>query len=93
MLEVFVRCVQVWQRYCAWHVISNILLGTGVSRWAAHDVQEETGITRVADPWGGSYFMESLTASLEAAAEKLLREVEDMGGMTEAIIAGTCLLA
>jgi methylmalonyl-CoA mutase len=51
-------------------------------------MQEETGITRVADPWGGSYFMESLTASLEAAAEKLLREVEDMGGMTEAIIAG-----
>lgn len=51
-------------------------------------VQEETGITRVADPWGGSYFMESLTADLEAAAEKLLHEVEGLGGMTEALLAG-----
>lgn len=32
-------------------------------------MQEETGITEVADPWAGSYFMESLTLQLEAAAE------------------------
>jgi methylmalonyl-CoA mutase len=50
--------------------------------------QEETGITLVADPWGGSYFMESLTAQLEAAAERLLDEVESLGGMTEALLAG-----
>jgi len=50
--------------------------------------QAETGITRVADPWGGSYFMEALTAQLEAAAEQLLQEVEGLGGMTEALMAG-----
>lgn len=50
--------------------------------------QEETGITQVADPWGGSYFMESLTAQLESAAEALLHEVEGLGGMTEALLAG-----
>lgn len=51
-------------------------------------LQAETGITRVADPWGGSYFMEALTAQLEAAAEQLLQEVEGLGGMTEALMAG-----
>jgi len=51
-------------------------------------LQEETGITKVADPWGGSYFMESLTSAMETAAEKLLREVEELGGMTEAIVTG-----
>jgi hypothetical protein len=51
-------------------------------------LQEETGITHVADPWGGSYFMESLTAQLESAAEALLQEVEELGGMTEALLAG-----
>lgn len=51
-------------------------------------LQEETGITRVADPWGGSYFMESLTSALEEAAEKLVEEVEELGGMTEAVAAG-----
>jgi methylmalonyl-CoA mutase N-terminal domain/subunit len=55
-------------------------------------LQEETGITRVADPWGGSFFMESLTASLEAAAEALVNEVEGLGGMTEALLAGELLL-
>uniref|UniRef100_A0A7S1STB3 B12-binding domain-containing protein n=1 Tax=Tetraselmis chuii TaxID=63592 RepID=A0A7S1STB3_9CHLO len=51
-------------------------------------LQEETGITEVADPWAGSYFMESLTLQLEAAAEKVVREVEAAGGMTEAIASG-----
>ncbi len=55
-------------------------------------LQEETGITHVADPWGGSYFMESLTAQLEAAAETLLQEVEGLGGMTEALLAGGAMM-
>eukprot|EP00878_Enallax_costatus_P015889 GHUV01016655.1.p1 GENE.GHUV01016655.1~~GHUV01016655.1.p1 ORF type:complete len:690 (+),score=180.92 GHUV01016655.1:298-2367(+) len=60
----------------------------GLARNTQLILQEETGITRVADPWGGSYFMEHLTSSLEAAAEKLLNEVEGLGGMTEALLAG-----
>jgi methylmalonyl-CoA mutase len=51
-------------------------------------LQEETGIPHVIDPWGGSYFMESLTASMAAEAQKLIDEVEGLGGMTKAIEAG-----
>jgi len=51
-------------------------------------LQEETGIPQVVDPWGGSYFMESLTASVAAEARKIIREVEDLGGMTKAIVQG-----
>jgi methylmalonyl-CoA mutase len=51
-------------------------------------LQEETGIPAVIDPWGGSYFMESLTAQVEQAANTLIEEVETYGGMTKAIIAG-----
>ncbi|MCY4255180.1 MAG: methylmalonyl-CoA mutase [Gammaproteobacteria bacterium] len=51
-------------------------------------LREETGVTRVADPLGGSYYVESLTASLAAGARQLIREVEDLGGMTRAIEAG-----
>ncbi len=51
-------------------------------------LQEETGIPHVIDPWGGSYFMESLTASVAAEARKLIQEVEDLGGMTRAIVQG-----
>jgi len=49
---------------------------------------EETGIPHVIDPWGGSYFMESLTASVAAEARKLIAEVEELGGMTRAIATG-----
>ena len=49
---------------------------------------EESGIPHVVDPWGGSYFMESLTTSIAAEARKLIGEVEAMGGMTKAIEAG-----
>jgi len=49
---------------------------------------EETGIPAVIDPWGGSYFMESLTASVANEARKIIQEVEDLGGMTKAIIEG-----
>jgi methylmalonyl-CoA mutase len=51
-------------------------------------LQEEAGINRVVDPLGGSYYVESLTASLVAQARSLIDEVEDMGGMTQAIING-----
>jgi len=51
-------------------------------------LQEETGIPAVVDPWGGSYFMESLTEDVYRAANALIDEVEAMGGMTKAIIAG-----
>ncbi|KAL3694116.1 hypothetical protein R1sor_007767 [Riccia sorocarpa] len=51
-------------------------------------LQEETGITRVADPWGGSYMMEALTAELETKALEIINEVEEAGGMTKAISTG-----
>jgi len=51
-------------------------------------LQEETGIPHVVDPWGGSYFMESLTASVAAEARKIIEEVEELGGMTKAIVQG-----
>jgi methylmalonyl-CoA mutase len=51
-------------------------------------LQEETGIPGVIDPWGGSYFMESLTASVAEEARRIIGEVEALGGMTKAIVAG-----
>ena len=50
--------------------------------------QLETGSPKVIDPWGGSYFMESLTHALAAKALGIIDEVEEMGGMTKAIEAG-----
>jgi methylmalonyl-CoA mutase len=51
-------------------------------------LQEESGIPAVIDPWGGSYFMENLTESVYQAANALIEEVEGLGGMTKAIVAG-----
>ena len=51
-------------------------------------LQEETGIPHVVDPLGGSYYVETLTQSLAAAAEKLIEEVEELGGMTRAVEMG-----
>ena len=51
-------------------------------------LREETGITRVVDPLAGSYYVESLTASLVASARALIDEVEALGGMTRAVAAG-----
>jgi len=48
-------------------------------------IAEETGITKTVDPLGGSYYVESLTASLVAEARVLIQEVEDLGGMTKAV--------
>ncbi|MEN3950141.1 methylmalonyl-CoA mutase [Iodidimonas sp. SYSU 1G8] len=51
-------------------------------------LQEETGITHVIDPLGGSYYVESLTKSLADAAWELIQEVEALGGMTKAVDSG-----
>lgn len=51
-------------------------------------LQEETGITRVVDPWAGSYYVESLTKELMDRAWHLISEVETLGGMTKAIESG-----
>jgi methylmalonyl-CoA mutase len=51
-------------------------------------VQEETGITRVVDPWGGSYLMESLTQDIADKAWELIEEIEAEGGMAKAIETG-----
>jgi methylmalonyl-CoA mutase len=51
-------------------------------------LQEETGITRVVDPLAGSYYVESLTASLVHEARQLIDEVEALGGMTKAVESG-----
>ena len=49
---------------------------------------EESGISKVVDPLGGSYFLENLTNSLITQSKKLLREVENVGGMTKAVEKG-----
>lgn len=51
-------------------------------------LQEETGITKVVDPWGGSFYLEYLTDQLVKKARVLIDEVESMGGMAKAIDAG-----
>lgn len=50
-------------------------------------LQEETGITQVVDPWGGSYYVEYLTDQL-VQKPKLIEEVEELGGMAKAIETG-----
>lgn len=51
-------------------------------------IQQETGLMRVVDPWGGSYYLERLTADLAKRAAGHINEVEEMGGMARAIEAG-----
>ena len=51
-------------------------------------LQQEAGTCDVIDPWGGSYFVERLTADLAAKAWQHIEEVEAMGGMAKAIEAG-----
>jgi len=51
-------------------------------------LQLETDITYTVDPWGGSYYVEKLTADLIYRAEALMAEVAELGGMTKAIEAG-----
>jgi methylmalonyl-CoA mutase len=51
-------------------------------------LQEETEITKVVDPWGGSYYVEKLTDELMHRAWQLIQEVEQLGGMAKAIETG-----
>jgi methylmalonyl-CoA mutase len=51
-------------------------------------LQQESGTTRVADPWGGSFYVERLTHDLAHKAWSHIAEVEQMGGMAKAIEAG-----
>jgi len=51
-------------------------------------LQEETLMTNVVDPWGGSYYVESLTDALMEKAWAHIEEIEELGGMTKAIETG-----
>jgi methylmalonyl-CoA mutase len=51
-------------------------------------LQQESGTTRIIDPWGGSYYVERLTRDLAERAWAHIQEVEELGGMTRAIEAG-----
>ncbi|CAD5300210.1 methylmalonyl-CoA mutase [Bosea sp. 62] len=51
-------------------------------------LQQESGTNRIIDPWGGSYYVERLTAELAAKAWGHIQEVEKLGGMAKAIEAG-----
>ncbi len=51
-------------------------------------IQEETGITKVIDPWGGSYYVERLTQEITEKAWKRIEEIESLGGMAKAIESG-----
>jgi methylmalonyl-CoA mutase len=51
-------------------------------------IQQETGTTRIIDPWGGSYYVERLTHDLAVKAWGHIQEVEELGGMAKAIEAG-----
>jgi methylmalonyl-CoA mutase len=51
-------------------------------------LQQESGTTRIIDPWGGSYYVERLTGELAAKAKAHIDEIEALGGMAKAIEAG-----
>lgn len=59
-----------------------------IARNTQRYIENETGITRTVDPLGGSAYIESLTARLAEEAWALIREVEELGGMTRAIESG-----
>ena len=69
-----------------------VALPTDFSARIARNTQlilaEESGVTAVADPLGGSWYVESLTRSLEEKAQALIDEVEAHGGMTRAVAEG-----
>ncbi len=60
----------------------------GIARNTQLILQEETNITRVVDPWGGSYYVECLTGQLIDKAWARILEIEKMGGMAAAIESG-----
>ena len=69
-----------------------IALPTEFSARIARNTQivlaEETGITKVVDPLGGSYYVEALTSELVDQAWKIIAEVDELGGMTKAVASG-----
>ena len=69
-----------------------IALPTDFSARIARNTQivlaEESGITKVVDPLGGSYYVEALTAELVEQAWKIIDEVDELGGMTKAVASG-----
>ena len=69
-----------------------IALPTDFSARIARNTQlylkDETNVTKVVDPWGGSYYVEYLTGQLIRKAWKLIEEVEELGGMAKAIETG-----
>jgi methylmalonyl-CoA mutase len=69
-----------------------IALPTEFSARIARNTQivlaEETGITKVVDPLGGSYYVEALTSELVERALEIMAEVEALGGMTKAVASG-----
>ncbi|MEE9372302.1 MAG: methylmalonyl-CoA mutase [Saprospiraceae bacterium] len=66
-----------------------IALPTDFSAKIARDTQkyllEDTGITKVVDPWAGSHYIEYLTQEIATKAWSLIQEIEDLGGMAKAI--------
>ncbi|MGB5077954.1 MAG: methylmalonyl-CoA mutase [Sphingorhabdus sp.] len=69
-----------------------IALPTDFSARIARNTQivlaEESGITKVVDPLGGSYYVEALTSELVEQAWKIIEEVDALGGMTKAVASG-----
>ena len=63
-------------------------LSARVARNTQIIVQEESQVTRVVDPLGGSYYIESLTDSIICAARKIINEVDELGGMAKVIVSG-----
>jgi methylmalonyl-CoA mutase N-terminal domain/subunit len=51
-------------------------------------IAEESGLPAVADPFGGSYYLESLTDRMQAEAERLMRTIDEMGGIVRAVELG-----
>lgn len=63
-------------------------LSARVARNTQIIVQEESQVTRVVDPLGGSYYVESLTRSIIEKARAIINEVDELGGMAKAIVSG-----
>jgi methylmalonyl-CoA mutase len=63
-------------------------LSARVARNTQLILQHEAGLTKIVDPWGGSYFMEALTQELSERARAVIDEVEGLGGMARAIEQG-----
>jgi methylmalonyl-CoA mutase len=60
----------------------------GIARYTQLFIENETGITRLVDPFGGSYYIESITNELAVKAWRQINEIEQLGGMTKAIESG-----